>query len=502
MSKRKKFILSGLMLTAVSMAMKTVQLALGAYISRTVGAQAIGLNSLIMTVYAFSVTLATSGISLTVTRLVAASLADSGSRGVRRTLSGAFVYSAFFGFLSFVILLLLAKPISVWVIRDGGASGALAILAASLPPIALGGVISGYFVAVRRVGKNAVLQILGQGAKIFLTVFLLSHSDGGAVSSVRALALGSTLTELFVFAIGVLLFVADTAKHGFARFAKPSMSPVMRTALPLAFSAYVRSMLLTLEHSLIPDRLRRHKPTADRALADYGTLHGMALPAVLYPMSPLSSYAGLLVPEFAEGGKLPRLRKIADEALCTTLGYCGILTVFMGVFAEEIGYILYGSFDAGRYIAILAPVIPIMYLDHVADAMLKGIGEQVYSMWVNIADSVLSIVLVYILLPIMGIEGYALVIICMELFNFTLSFGRLKKRLGVGADILRAFPIPFLSALTASALTSLLFKDGGSSATVSYLLIKLTFALCALYCFGRLLKAISKRRIPASDKSR
>ena len=54
-------------------------------------------------------------------------------------------------------------------------------------------------------------------------------------------------------------------------------------ALPLAVSAYARTSLTTLEHLLIPRGLKSSGLTADRALAGYGTVHGMALPVVILP---------------------------------------------------------------------------------------------------------------------------------------------------------------------------------------------------------------------------
>ena len=102
-----------------------------------------------------------------------------------------------------------------------------------------------------------------------------------------------------------------------------------------------------------------------------------------------------------------------------------VFAVVLVVFSEELGYIIYNSYEAGRFVAILAPIVPLMYLDHVTDSMLKGIGEQVFSMWVNITDSALSVALVWFLIPKMGILGYALVIIIMEAYNFILSYFRL-----------------------------------------------------------------------------
>jgi O-antigen/teichoic acid export membrane protein len=66
-----------------------------------------------------------------------------------------------------------------------------------------------------------------------------------------------------------------------------------------------------------------------------------------------------------------------------------------------------------------------MYLDTTTDAMLKGLGQQVWSMIINIADALISVILVYLLLPHMGIEGYILTVYIAELFNAVCSIVRL-----------------------------------------------------------------------------
>ena len=51
---------------------------------------------------------------------------------------------------------------------------------------------------------------------------------------------------------------------------------MLAVALPLAVSAYARTSLTTLEHLLIPRGLKSSGLSADRALAGYGIVHGMA----------------------------------------------------------------------------------------------------------------------------------------------------------------------------------------------------------------------------------
>jgi stage V sporulation protein B len=76
MSARNKFFYNGTVLTLVGLSVKTVALLFGAFVSRTVGAEGTGLYTLVMTVYSFAVTFATSGVSFTVTRLVVTAIGE------------------------------------------------------------------------------------------------------------------------------------------------------------------------------------------------------------------------------------------------------------------------------------------------------------------------------------------------------------------------------------------------------------------------------------------
>jgi len=102
-------------------------------------------------------------------------------------------------------------------------------------------------------------------------------------------------------------------------------------------------------------------------------------------------------------------------------------------------------------------------ITHMTDAMLKGLGEQVWTMWVNIFDSVISIVLVVLLLPIFGAKGYILVIILAEILNFSLSFGRLLYKVKVKLYAFDWLFCPLASAVLASMLTELLMPQGGGT---------------------------------------
>ena len=465
--------------------MRSVAMFFGAYISRAVGAEGVGLYTLIMTVYSFAVTFATSGISLTVTRLVASVIGEGRPDRVGRVLRGAIIYSLAFGTVAMLGLLLGAEFLGDIILSDPRTVMSLKVLAFSLLPISLSAVFTGYFVGVKRVAFNAVSSVFCQFLKILVTVLLVNSLSGkGIVISVMGLCIGATLSELIGFVVVFLEYLYDRQKNGIRSVdLRADISSVCKTALPLAFSAYVRSFLLNVEHILIPKKLKESGESSGEAYAHYGVLHGMALPLITFPMSPLSSFAGLLVPEFAEdlsAGRKDRIDSVASKAINTTLAYAVITSVFLFAFAEELGYAVYNSYDAGYYISTLALVVPIMYLDHVTDAILKGVGEQVFSMWVNITDSLLSVALVWILIPKMGIMGYAVVIVLMESYNFALSFWRLRKRISFKISFVQAMIIPLAVAILSTVLTRFLFHFSGSTSRPLWLALKMIFALSML----------------------
>ena len=479
----KRFFKSGILLTLVGLAMRSVAMFFGAFISRSVGAEGVGIYTMIMTLYTFAVTMATSGISLTVTRLVASAVGEAKHDKVERVLKGAFIYSFIFGIVTTLGLFFCADFLGNRILSDDRTVMSLKVLAFSLLPISLSSVISGYFVGVKRVAFNAVASVFCQMLKLVFTVLIVSYlAKFGTVSAVVGICVGITFTELLGFLLIFLEFLYDRRKNGVkSKDRHTELSSVSSMALPLAFSAYVRSILLNIEHILIPKKLRERGENSSEAYAHYGTLHGMALPLITYPMSPLSSFAGLLVPEFAEdmaAGRRKRMSYIASRAINATLAYSMISSVFLFAFAEELGYTVYNSYDAGYYIAILSTVVPIMYLDHVTDSMLKGVGEHVFSMWVNISDSLLSVILVWLLIPRMGIMGYALVIVIMEGYNFALSFYRLRRKIDFKINITAAMMIPLFVSILAIRISGKIFRFSGSTSRPLWLGLKIIFAIC------------------------
>lgn len=73
--------------------MRAVGVAFNVYLSAKIGAAGMGLYSLIMSVYTFAVTFATSGINLAVTRVISEEIGKQNAAGVRRAMRACFIQS-------------------------------------------------------------------------------------------------------------------------------------------------------------------------------------------------------------------------------------------------------------------------------------------------------------------------------------------------------------------------------------------------------------------------
>ena len=465
MKRLKKFLVNGSILTLSSLLLRVIGVSFNVYISNTVGAEAMGLFTLISTVYSFAVTLATSGISLATTKLVSEALASQTEKDtiLKKSVSGvmrsAIIYSLIFSISASLLLYILAEPISVSLLKDSRCIRSLKILALTLAPISLSSVICGYFSAVRKVYKNALSQIAEQLIKIFACIFLLTRFFANDIESACVcIALGGTLSEALSFIIRALDYLWDRHKEKADDGRKNTGKSLLDSALPMAFSTYVRSALITLEHILIPQGLERSGSGRDAALAAYGTVQSMVFPVIFFPSALLTSFSGLLVPELSRSfAKKDRrdiqriVSNVFESALIFGIGCAGIMTSF----SYALGEIIYPHTDAGSYIWLIAPLIPIMYLDTAVDSMLKGLSEQVYSMGVNIVDSLSSVILVILLIPRYGIYGYILTVYFAETLNATLSITRLLKITSIKPLIKRRVFAPLLSVTLATLCSTL-----------------------------------------------
>jgi len=447
------------LLTGSSLLMRGVGVAFSSWLAERIGAAGIGLYQLIMSVYIFAVTAASSGIRLAATRMVV----ESGEGRERQVMGSCFCYAAFFGCAAAALLYGFSEVAARELLGDARAALSLKILSFGLPFLSMSSAVNGYFSARRLALWSSGVLIAEQAFRMAVS-FLLLHFmlPMGMEYACAALVTGSCAGEMLSFGILFLLFLKDS-RGGRGKKAPGSLKRLISIALPDGISACFRSALSTAEQLMVPPALARAEGSREAGLSKYGMISGMAMPVIFFPSAMLDAMGRLLVPEIAweaASGSKKELRYIMGRVIKLTSLFAAGASVMLFIYAPELGQLLYKSPDAGKYIRALAPLALFFYLDGAIDSMLKGLGQQLYSMGVNIADSAVTVLMVWAWLPGTGAMGYVAIIYITELFNFSFSLIRLIKLTSLSLrDFLRSITALF-PALGAAAAAGILFRFG------------------------------------------
>ena len=432
MKKQTRFLYNTALLTASTLLLRCIGCAFQVWLGSRIGAAGIGLFQLMGSVGGLAVTLALSGIGFGTTRLVSEQLGLQAFTGAKSAVYHCMAYALFFGVTAGAALFFFAEPISFLWIEDGRTVLPLEIMAPQMPFLALSAVFSGYFTARGKVGRSTVAQLIQQLISVGLTVYFLSHvPESDIAHNCACITLAGTFSEIIGCGLLGILCTADLRSLPQGGAAPKQMGiQVLSISLPLAVSAYTRSGLSTLQHMLTPSGLRKSGLTAPQALSAYGIVHGMTLTILYFPTCILQVVAHLLIPDLTDlqvNGHKKRIETICTKMLTLALLYSASVAVLLFLSAPLLANGLYHTPEVAHYIRILVPLLPVIYLDIVVDGCLKGLGQQLWSMGINILESLISVVLTWVLVARYGINGFLFVIYFNELFNFLLSFYKLQS---------------------------------------------------------------------------
>ena len=174
MRRFKTFVVNTLILTISSLIMNIVGICFNVYISNKVGEEALGVYQLIQSIYVFAITLATSGIAISVTHIVSKKIALKEYEKIKQITKQAVILGFTIGTIAMCILILFSSILTNKFLHSRISSKSLIILALSLPPLAVSACINGYFSAVTRVIKSAIATFIEQFFKIILSVYFFS----------------------------------------------------------------------------------------------------------------------------------------------------------------------------------------------------------------------------------------------------------------------------------------------------------------------------------------
>ncbi len=418
MTRKGKFLRNALILTAGSLILRFMNIGFRSYIAQAIGTDGMGMYQLIFSLFMLASALCTSGAGFAVTRLAAE------GKGSRRTIGKCCAIALAVSLSAAMIFLIGAEPMAAYLLDSPQCARSLRFLAPGLPFMAVCSCLKGWFLARGNSYLPAGAEIMEQLLTIGASMALLP-----LFPSMEAFMLGSSIGECGSFSVVGIGWLLCRRKQKPAE-KSVSAGEILRIGAPVTCGSFIRSGLSSVENLLIPKGLRLHGDDSGAALSSYGLVQGMVMPLLFFPASFAGSLCTLLVPELARAASQKDsgfIRRTADRAIRLTLFFSFLTMAGFLALSNPLCQLFYSSTEAGSLLRVMAPIVPILYLDNVVDGMLKGLDQQMYSFKYNFVDSLLRILSLSILLPLWGIAGYISVLFFSEIFNATLSIGRLLK---------------------------------------------------------------------------
>lgn len=482
---KRKFFIQGAILTAVSLFLRVTNMGYRSYLSQKIGSEGMGLYQLIFSIFMLTVTLSTSGISLAVTRMVSAAIAAGRREVVRSTVARCFAFCLSISTFISLCLFFLADFAAALFLGDPQAAPCLQILGFGLPFMSLCTCMKGYFLAVDESLSTAASDTLEQILTILATVYLFWHFapqsiERACLAAMTASTLGEAVSFLVSWSAYRHSLKKNTPKE--KKKSKGVLKGLSHIALPCTLSSAAKSLLNTGENLLIPRELRKFGLSYSNSLSQYGLLQGMAMPMLYFPSSFLTSFASLLIPKVAkerEQGHCREVAYITGKAVRSALAYGMFFAAVFIAFGDGWGQAFYHSSSAGEYLKVLAPIVPLIYLDVVVDSLLKGLDEQFNSMKYNFSDSLIRVILILCFLRFFGMESYVCILFFSTIFNAALSLHRLLKVTSVRLSVVWHVLLPLLCAITSVSLGKYLLQNMALSNP--FFQIAVETVICALF---------------------
>ncbi len=212
---------------------------------------------------------------------------------------------------------------------------------------------------------------------------------------------------------------------------------------------------------MTPIGFEKYGFTKKAALEEYGKIHGMVMPVLLFPASVILAFSSLLVPDISEAnalGQKKRVHSSVERALQLTFILSILVSGLFFFFSEKLSSTIYEGAGCGFLMKALAPIIPLIYVGVIADELLQGLDQQISVLQYSVAEAVTRIALIFYLLPIKGVVGLVIVIYASNLFSLVLSLQRLLKVTQLGLKVRNWIVKPILS-MAGSGSVAILWMD-------------------------------------------
>ncbi|HKL74372.1 MAG TPA: oligosaccharide flippase family protein [Clostridia bacterium] len=436
------------------------------YLSRTLGAGAIGLYQISISVFYLFASLSSSGLPLVLSRKVAEDIALKKNKSYN-LFSTAFIMGLTIS-LSTVIFLWIFSKYLTFLFSNPLAFPLFLIMMPALLSTYIYSIIRGFLWGKKEFTIISITETIEEVLRIVFSVIFIS----GAISTLSgeySIAVAFAVSD---FVIAIILISIYFAKGG--KFEKPSnFKEILIPSIPVTSMRIFASLVGTLIAILLPARLLVSGMTLSEATATYGRITGMANPFLLAPNAIISSLAIVLIPEMSANcakKEFSKLNNHLSNGINFSLLISGVFMVIFIALGEEITTLLFEDRISGQYLEYAAFMMLPMCINQLTQSALNSIGKE-YNSFINyIIGNILMVICIYFLPKYLGIYSVAVATMLCLLVTSTLNVFALNKHtnfsLGFLKYLIMVLIFVLLSTFFTESINNLLYSRLGIFANI------------------------------------
>ena len=424
------------------------------FLSRTIGAEALGMYQVVLSVFMVFLTIVSSGFTLIISRMTASYRVKSDKKAIASLVSSCIIVGLAVSILLCLFVLLFRNVFS-HIFTDKNCINILIILLPSLVFSALYSVFRGAMWGQDNYFGLCVSELVEQISKILICVLILGSSMS-AIESAMGVAWSFTFSCLIsaVF-VAVLYFI-----YG-GKLAKPTKiyKNVVKQSAPITGVRVLGSFAQPLIALILPARLIAAGYTSSQAMSIYGVALGMTFPLLYLPSTIIGSLATALVPDIsmamAKNDKEHIQKRVQTSVNFTTIISFLIAPIFVAV-GDKIGLFLYNDALSGSLLQFSAWLMVPMGLTNISSAVLNSLGYEVKSFVNYVVGGVFMFLSILILPKYIGVNSLIVGMGISTVVTSLLNFAMLRKKLNLKIVVLPRVALLILLCLPTVALTSFL----------------------------------------------
>lgn len=454
------FILGTILLALVNIIVRSLGFIYKIFLSRLIGATAIGLYQMVSPFLMLMITIPTAGIPIGVSKLVAREKSIHNSEGVYKVLlialflggTSSLALSIFVSLkIDYIIHNILKNPILYYPVL-------WTIPAISL--ITFSSILRGFFYGLKEISAPAIAQIVEQLFRIAFVLSLLYYkTPSNTVAAATIAIIGVSIGEFFGLIFLILRFNFKKVKifPYFLKVYSDSSFKIFRDLLyisvPITLSRLISVVMQTINSILIPQRLQMAGYSAITSIEIFGKISGMAMPLLFLPFTVTNALVINIIPNISEELAVKNWKEITSKsslALKMTLLIAIPTTMAYTIFGKHLAKLIYYHEDIGRYLSILSYGTIFHCMQHTLSGILHGMGKQVMTTINSLLGMMLQLYCTYFLIanPTYGINGYFIGFLLSTFTIFILNLITLLRCIKLD--------LPFISSVLKPSFASII----------------------------------------------